>query len=155
MTDRPDNELTLAELKFWRRFAAGMFAFDAALDRQLREDAGVSHVEFGVLVALDEIRSGRRMSDLAERLHISPSRLTHLVGRLEDRGWVDRRPSDDDRRVTVAFLTPAGGAKLREAWSGHARLLRSVLIDPLDPRERAMLEQVFRDLAGRADESYR
>ena len=155
MAERPDNELTVAELKFWRRFMEGMGAFDGALNRQLQADSGISHLEFGVLVSLDEVRRGRRMSDLAQRLSISPSRLTHLVGRLEDRGWVERCPSADDRRATLAVLTDEGESVMREAWSGHARLLRSILIDEIDPEERATLERIFRGLARRANEAYR
>ena len=46
MAQRPDNELTVAELKFWRRFMEGMGAFDGALNRQLQADSGIS--DFGV-----------------------------------------------------------------------------------------------------------
>jgi DNA-binding MarR family transcriptional regulator len=48
------------------------------------------------------------MGRLAETLSCDASNVTGLVDRLEGRGLVQRRPSDDDRRVKVVRLTPAG-----------------------------------------------
>jgi MarR family transcriptional regulator, organic hydroperoxide resistance regulator len=48
------------------------------------------------------------MGRLAETLGCDASNVTGLVDRLESRGLVRRRPSDDDRRVKVLELTPTG-----------------------------------------------
>ena len=48
------------------------------------------------------------MGQLAESLACHASNVTGLVDRLESRGLVRRRPSDDDRRVKVLDLTPKG-----------------------------------------------
>jgi DNA-binding MarR family transcriptional regulator len=48
------------------------------------------------------------MGDLAETLACDRSNVTGLVDRLEARGLVRRRPSDEDRRVKVLILTPTG-----------------------------------------------
>ena len=52
------------------------------------------------------------MGQLAETLACDASNVTGLVNRLESRGLVRRRPSEEDRRVKVLDLTPAG-ARLR------------------------------------------
>jgi DNA-binding MarR family transcriptional regulator len=52
------------------------------------------------------------MGRLAETLSCDASNVTGLVDRLESRGLVRRRPSDEDRRVKVLVLTPTG-ARLR------------------------------------------
>ena len=57
------------------------------------------------------------MGRLAETLSCDASNVTGLVDRLEGRGLVQRRPSDDDRRVKVLDLTPTGSR------------LRALLID--------------------------
>jgi DNA-binding MarR family transcriptional regulator len=48
------------------------------------------------------------MGQLAETLACDASNVTGLVDRLESRGLVRRRPSDEDRRVKVLILTPTG-----------------------------------------------
>jgi DNA-binding MarR family transcriptional regulator len=53
------------------------------------------------------------MSHLAENLFCDASNVTGLADRLEARGLIERRSADDDRRVRVLALTPAG-AKLRK-----------------------------------------
>ena len=57
------------------------------------------------------------MGRLADRLACDASNVTGLVDRLESRGLVRRQASDEDRRVKVLLLTPAG-SRLR------AQLLR-------------------------------
>mgnify|MGYP000954306380 CR=1 FL=1 len=46
------------------------------------------------------------MSDLAFMAKGSLSRLSHVVSRLEQRGYVSRRPSPDDGRTTLATAKP-------------------------------------------------
>jgi DNA-binding MarR family transcriptional regulator len=48
------------------------------------------------------------MRALAEGLCCDASNVTGLVDRLESRGLVRRRPSEEDRRVKVLELTPKG-----------------------------------------------
>jgi len=52
------------------------------------------------------------MGQLAETLACDASNVTGLVDRLESRGLVRRRASEQDRRVKVLELTPTG-ARLR------------------------------------------
>ena len=52
------------------------------------------------------------MGQLAETLSCHASNVTGLVDRLESRGLVRRQPSEEDRRLKVLALTPAG-ARLR------------------------------------------
>ncbi|SRR5881409_668584 len=52
------------------------------------------------------------MGRIAETLACDASNVTGLVDRLEARGLIRRQPSEEDRRVKVLDLTPAG-ARLR------------------------------------------
>ncbi len=47
---------------------------------------------------------------LVERLGLGRTAMTSVVDRLERRGWVTRRPSSADRRVTEVLLTAEGRA---------------------------------------------
>lgn len=53
-----------------------------------------------------------RMSELAGHANSSLSRLSHVVARLEKRGWVRRAPWGEDGRHTIAILQQDGHDKL-------------------------------------------
>lgn len=46
--------------------------------------------------------------ELAEFLHLDPSQIVSAIDVLESRGWVERTPSMEDRRIKVLRATPAG-----------------------------------------------
>jgi DNA-binding MarR family transcriptional regulator len=52
----------------------------------------------------------RTMSDLATAMACDNSNVTGIVDRLEERGIVERRPAEHDRRVKLIAATPAGEA---------------------------------------------
>jgi DNA-binding MarR family transcriptional regulator len=72
------------------------------------------------------------MSEVADLLRYSRSRLSHAVARLEDAGWVVREPCETDRRGFHAVLTDAGFGALEEAAPRHVEGVRSHLFDQLD-----------------------
>jgi DNA-binding MarR family transcriptional regulator len=127
----------------WRPFVALLFRFPALLDAQLQKDAGISHFEYMVLSSLSEA-PGRtlRMSQLAAMASGSMSRLSHVVSRLENRGWVRREPSPGDGRFINAVLTDAGWQKVVETAPGHVAAVRSLLIDELSQSDLSSLGQI-------------
>jgi DNA-binding MarR family transcriptional regulator len=138
--ETPREGLSLSELRTWRRFTKGVFSLLNVLDRQLRADAGISFDDFGILRPLWASPEGSvRMSELAESLSFSPSRLSHAVQRLEDKGWVVRERASDDGRSKLVRLTPTGQHVFRDAWPGHSHLIRTLLLDQLDGPSRAVI----------------
>lgn len=124
------------EQRTWRSFLATSELLYAALDRQLQRDAGISHASYIVLAMLSEAPDrALRMSDLAVRANSSPSRLSHAVARLEERGWVRREPAPKDGRGTVAVLTDAGMDMLAQTAPGHVTAVREYLFDRLSPEQ--------------------
>ena len=77
------------------------------------------------------------MGQLAQTLACDASNDTGLVDRLESRGLVRRRPSEDDRRVKVLDLTPAG-CRLRSALLDKMSVPPPILTR-LSPREQRAL----------------
>jgi DNA-binding MarR family transcriptional regulator len=55
------------------------------------------------------------MGKIGDRLMVHPASVTNVVGRLERRGLVERRPSPDDRRVVLAAITGPGRDLAEEA----------------------------------------
>jgi DNA-binding MarR family transcriptional regulator len=80
---------------------------------------------------------GISAGELASLLHVHPSTLTGVLGRLEARGAVVRRPDPADKRRALLGLTTKG-AKLDKLRSGTVEaLVRSSLGRQPPPRVRA------------------
>lgn len=114
-----------------------------ALDRRLRDQAGLSLSDFEVLAAIQ--RSPEiRMSDLAEMVSFSPSRLSHVVRRMEARGWVEACASPTDKRSKIVRLTQAGRGVLDRAWPPHARAIRDLFLDQITEDAREAFDDTLR-----------
>jgi DNA-binding MarR family transcriptional regulator len=122
------------EQRTWRAFLRMSRQLLDRLDHELQADAGIPHAYYEILVVLSESpERSRRMTDLADVLFSSRSRLSHAVDRLETLGWVERSACPTDRRGTVARLTDAGFTALAGASNGHVEGVRTHLFDQLDP----------------------
>lgn len=140
MTDWLSEDEQLA----WRRYLRATELLDAALEAQLQRDAGIPHTYYVILAMLSEAPDRvLRMSDLAVAANVSPSRLSHAVGKLEARGWVTRRPTPGDGRGTLAELTDDGYAFLVAQAPGHVGAVRRHLFDALTPEQVAQLSDAF------------
>ena len=131
------------EQRTWRSFLATSELLYGALDRQLQRDAGITHASYVVLAILSEA-PGRslRMSELAALANSSPSRLSHAVARLQERGWIRREPTPKDGRGTVAVLTDAGWDMLVRTAPGHVTAVREHLFDRLTPEQVRTLGEI-------------
>lgn len=120
------------EQQTWRAFLAAVGLLTEQLDRELQRDAGMPHAYYEILVTLSEApERTMRMSELAERLRSSRSRLSHAVARLEEIGWVARQSCPTDGRGLLATLTPKGFAVLVAAAPTHVEGVRKHLFDVL------------------------
>jgi DNA-binding MarR family transcriptional regulator len=114
-----------------------------ALDTQLREEAGISHVYYQILALISQAENAElRMSELARMTGTSLSRLSHAVSSLEARGWVQRRPCPQDKRGQLASLTAEGRSVLAEAAPGHASEVRRRVFDHLTPQQVGQLATI-------------
>jgi DNA-binding MarR family transcriptional regulator len=144
MTDEVEPHwLTPEEQSAWIGVTALMWLLPGPLDAQLQRDSGLNLFEYFVLSSLSMTEGRqRRMSDLAVQTNASPSRLSNVVSRLEDQGWVTRHQHETDRRSTVATLTESGWEKVVAAAPGHVNEVRRLLIDGRTSEELAALRQV-------------
>lgn len=130
--DKAPRWLNAEERSTWIAYIHVSMLLDDYLDRQLRRDAGITHPDYALLTFLQNAPdSGLGMSELAERLKITRSRLTHAVTRLENAGYVERREHPTDRRGQITALTPAGRELLVRAAPGHVEAVRQAIFDVL------------------------
>ena len=133
----------------WRTYLAATKAIGEAIDSQLQRDADIPLTYYEILVRLSEAADRMlRMSQLAERCLASRSRLSHAVTRLEERGWVERRPCADDGRGMLASLTTEGMAALADAAPGHVNAVREQIFDRLTPEQIKQLREIGEAILG-------
>ena len=136
--------LTESQMRAWRAFLGASTLVSARLNHELDEAAAISMYEYEILVRLFESEAGRvRMSQLADQVSYSRSRLTHTVGRLERAGYVLRSSCPNDRRGVYAHLTKAGYEFLAQTAPIHLDGVRRHLINRFTPSE--LVEKITTD----------
>ena len=126
----------------WRAMATMTARLRWALEWQLERDADLSFMEYHTLARLSEDPDHTmRMSDLAVVTDSSLSRLSHLIKRLEVRGFVRREPDPTDGRYTNAVLTKAGHKHLIASAPAHVATVRQLVIDPFTKTELRQLHK--------------
>jgi DNA-binding MarR family transcriptional regulator len=119
------SRLTDTEMRAWQALLHAHHDVVEGLDRELREAHGITFAEYDVLLRLGRApERALRMSDLAERVLLSPSGVTRLVDRLAARGLLERRTEPTDGRVALASVTTEGSRLLRRAARTHLRGIR-------------------------------
>lgn len=124
--------LTATEQAAWRTFLYATTLLQDRFNAALQEDPEIDLTlgEYEILVRLSESEKNfLRMSELADQVVHSRSRLTHTVSRMEKRGLVERVRCTDDGRGRQAQLTTAGRAMLEHAAPTHVRSVRELLLD--------------------------
>ena len=129
-----------AEMRAWRAFLDAQASLLRRLGADLIEEEDITLAEYDVLLQLSFAPDGRlRMTELSDRVRLSPSGLTRLVDRLVRSGLVKRGRCASDRRGSYAILTAAGRGRLRRASPVHLRGIREHFSKRLSP---AQLEAV-------------
>jgi DNA-binding MarR family transcriptional regulator len=121
-----------------------------ALDARLLAEHQLPLSAFEALIQIAHAEDGTiSISDLAERIRLSPSQVSRLVIDLERRGLVQRHRSSTDARSTHAAITEAGQAELRKAAPTYLSTVRAHLFDRLSEREVKQLRRIWERIRGK------
>ncbi|OKI18125.1 MarR family transcriptional regulator [Saccharothrix sp. CB00851] len=131
-------------MRAWRNYVIGASMLADRLHRELQDGHGVSLADYEVLVRLSE-RPGRRMrmSQLADEVASSKSRVSHQVARMEREGLLRRRECPEDGRGVFAELTDEGMTLLETSAPTHVEGVREHMIDLLSRDEQEVVAKVF------------
>ena len=80
-----------------------------AAELPVLEQHGVSMWGYSVLLTLDQ-SSIRTQAALAEAIGADKTRIIPTLDELQGKGYIERRPDPDDRRVRLLAITEAGRA---------------------------------------------
>jgi DNA-binding MarR family transcriptional regulator len=140
--------ITDDEFRAYAALIASSTLLQRAVERNLREQANLTQVQFEILMNLSAVgETGIRMAQLADALIVSRSGLSYQVAQLEARGWITRERSVDDERGIVARITAAGERIRRRVFAGHVDVVRSAFLDVVEPGELATLTAALERVA--------
>ncbi|MEI5102536.1 MarR family transcriptional regulator [Streptomyces sp. PmtG] len=138
------------EMAAWQAFLTAGALLNRRIEEQLKDESGLSHLQYEVLVRLSAATGGElRMTELAGVVLTSKSGLTYQVTQLEKAGLVRRRSCAADVRGVYAVLTEEGRARLEAAAPGHVGVVRAHLIDVLDREQLTALKEGLGEVARR------
>ena len=135
--------LTAEEKEAWTGLVSLVLLLPGRLESPLQHAAGLTLFEYLTLSHISEAPDRRlRMSELAYLANGSLSRLSNVVKRFEQRGWVERSPDPQDGRYTIAALTDVGYDLVVAAAPVHLRTVRDFVLDPLTATDRQALARI-------------
>ena len=145
LDDLPEPDaFTSEEFLAWRALIRLRESVTREIDERLRSGGHISLADYGVLITLvTEPDLRLRMSDLGARRMLTPSGITRVVARLEERGLVRREPDPADGRAAFAVLTRKGLKALRRAQAVHHAVVRELYVGRLEPHELKLLARLF------------
>ncbi|GAA5202098.1 MarR family winged helix-turn-helix transcriptional regulator [Microbacterium jejuense] len=142
----PDERAT------WVPLAALLELLPRELDAQLLRDEDLTHFDYfalSMLVNADDHRL--QLKELATMTNATLPRLSHVISRLESRGFVRRERNPADARATDAVITADGRRKVLAATPGHVQNVRHLVLDALTPEQTAQLQQITDAVLARVD----
>ena len=130
----------------WHGFQQVHAAMHRAVLRDLRE-VGLSGSQLAILrVLADAGEAGVKLNEISHTLSVTSANVTGLIDRLEEAGHLARRAHPEDRRVTLAVLTPAGRELFERVYPSHARRVERVM-SRLTPKEQLLLAELLGRIA--------
>lgn len=119
----------------------------ARLDEHMKRAEHMGLTDYLTLLAIGQAEGGQTtMSKLAQAVWMSPSRLSHVMDRLEDRGLAERSRSNEDRRSTFASLTEAGEEFMVRATPEMIEHMRSTIFEAVTPEEADQLNAIMKKI---------
>ena len=133
----------------WQSFVRAKAQVRRAVHRELRERGLTgSQLEF-MRVLADSGSEGVKLHEVSQKLFVTSGNVTGLIDRLEEAGYLARMAHPEDRRITLAMLTPAGRELFEEIHPTYvARIAR--VMSALTLAEQVTLAELLERIADRA-----
>lgn len=113
------------------------------------ENIGLTPIQWAALVTTQE-RPGLDQSTLSREIYIDTSTIAGVVDRLESRSLMQRRPSPEDRRLRLLYVTEQGKCLLAQA-TPVVLGMQGWLLEPLSAGERLLFMDLMRRVLHRRE----
>lgn len=138
-----DKTTETSAASLWVVLARAYRSMAAFVERSVAAlDIGLS--DFMILEALLH-KGPLTMSELSNAALITNASMTAAIDRLEEREFVERSGSKQDRRVRLVQLTPQGAALIKRLYARHERDLEEVM-SGVAPAQRAELRRALKTI---------
>ncbi|MEP7764742.1 MarR family transcriptional regulator [Sanguibacter sp. 25GB23B1] len=145
----PERPVSPEEMRAWAALLETTAIVQHAADRRLRTAVGMPAAQFEILARIFEgPKEGLRMTEIADRLVVSPSGLTYQVTRLVERGLLERGTSAEDERVVLARITDAGRSVVAQGVPQYVDVVTTMLLDHLTSNDLTTLADILEGVRG-------
>lgn len=134
-----------------------LFSKLARLERLLQREQGRLHREGhpfadasrgqGRILAMLKIKDGISTKELSYLLGIRVSSLNEMLAKMEKNGYISRKPSEEDKRISIIYVTEKGQSEMVEPTEG------STVFNCFSEEEKAIfsgyLDRLIAELEGR------
>ena len=114
------------QLKLENQLCFPFYAISRLITRAYQPDLyslGITYPQYLVLMVLWET-DGMTVNAVAEKLILNTNTITPLLKRMEEMGFLQRTPSNADKRKVIVSLTPKGDELRHEAATIPFNLLK-------------------------------
>lgn len=103
------------------------------------EEQDVKFMEFAVLELLYH-KGPHPTQEISSNILIANSSLTYVLNKLEDKGFLTRKPGEKDKRVSVVALTPEGETFIEGFFPIHQDFIVDLFSDLEDDELESLAE---------------
>ncbi|MCD9022135.1 MarR family winged helix-turn-helix transcriptional regulator [Cohnella silvisoli] len=125
---------------------------NAHADRDIKR-YGLNRTEFGVVELLYH-KGSQPLQQIGGKVLMSSGNITYVVDKLEQKGLVKRRASEEDRRLIYAEITDAGKQLIEEVFPKHAMVI-SQAVNGLSDDEKKVASQLLKKLGKYAEAGFK
>lgn len=130
-------------MRTWIEIARAFSAIRAK-ENAFIESKGLTIQQFGVLEALYHM-GDMTVGELTKLVLSTPGNMTVVVKNLKEKGLIETKHPETDRRVTFASITEEGGGIISEIFPEHAKNMEGYF-ECLSDEEQDTLSAVMRKL---------
>jgi DNA-binding MarR family transcriptional regulator len=117
------------------------------IERAFREAKLPPHAWYDALWELDRAgTAGLRPFEIEQRMLIAQSNISRLIDRLEDQGYVERQPCEEDLRGQQIVITASGRELRKRMWPVYARAISEAVGHRVSEREATILGNLLTKL---------
>lgn len=142
--DEQEQESLKLFIVFSRAFAAVL----KEVEKDMRS-YGLNPTEFAVLELIYH-KGEQPIQKIGEKVLIASSSITYVVDKLEEKGYLRRTPSKNDRRITLANITEKGSSYMAQIFPKHSAFIHS-LMDSLDKEEKDQMLHLLKKMGFHAE----
>lgn len=137
----------------WARLNRAQHLAFTSIENALKANGMPPLAWYDVLLELSRVEhEGLRPFELERHVLFAQYNLSRLLGRIENAGYIERCPCEDDGRGQIVKITSAGIAIRHKMWPVYADAISRALGDHFSEREAEQLNTLLGNLIGHGQE---